>query len=465
MSNIKFGTDGWRARIGEDYNKENIVKVANAIFKMFLATKGKGEVLVGHDRRKMGRDAATWISEVGVQFGFDVKLSSSFIPTPHISWHVKNRKSIGGIVTTASHNPMCWNGIKIKEDFGGSAGTKTIVKVEECLKEIEQGDELKKPGGNPIGSFDPVTKYFDHIRKVFDLDKINSAPFNIANDVMHGASAGYLSKLLKGGKLQLMEINTESAEDDFDYAPEPIPKNLKKLIEVVQKNKCDFGLVNDGDADRIGVIDKNGNFISNQFLFVIVLKYLVEKKKMSGAVARSISTTSMVDKLSKKYGLEVIETPVGFKYIAEHMINEDVLIGGEESGGLAVKGHIPDRDSVFNDLMIIEAMIDFKTDPGGMVKKLTEDLGPHIYDRKDIHLSEEKMEEVRQKFHKFRDQVKKDDQVVSVQEIDGVKVNYKDGSWLLIRLSGTEPLVRVYAETSSKEKLGKLLDLGVSLTV
>lgn len=343
---IKFGTDGWRAVISKDYTFDNVKIVAQAIADYIKEIDDKRPVLVGYDTRFMSEEYARLCAGVLVANGIKTYLTKKPTPTPVVSFTVKNMNLAGAIMITASHNPPQWNGIKFKGDYGGSALPSIIAEIEKHLYKNEV--KFAEPESSNLFSFiDPDKEYFEHIEKLVDLNLIaKSKPFAII-DPMHGAGVGYVKTLLEKYGIKHTQIRDERNPYFGGVNPEPIYKNLGKLIDTVVQNKADIGLATDGDADRVGAVDEKGEFIDSHRIYALLLRHLVEVKGLKGGVVKTFSTTNMVPILANKYGLKIYETPIGFKYICELFLKEDILIGGEESGGIGIKNHIPERDGIF----------------------------------------------------------------------------------------------------------------------
>ncbi|MDT8324476.1 MAG: phosphoglucomutase/phosphomannomutase family protein, partial [Bacteroidota bacterium] len=394
MAAITFGTDGWRALIAEDYTFDNVRKVALAFARYYRRHPGIANgVLVGGDARFGSQDFAAAAAQVIASQGIKVWLAENVISTPMLSLGIIKKKAAAGVMITASHNPPEWNGFKIKAEFGGSALVRDIKKVEALVHGIvEKGtapklrpmDELRKEG--LVKSIDLHKLYITDIRKKIDLAKIERSKMKIAYDVMYGASYGVMQHLLP----KVTCLHDEHNPGFKGIAPEPLAKNLEEFIALVTKEKYDIGLVTDGDADRFGCVDENGNFISTQLLIPILLKYLHEDLGRTGAVVKTVSVTDIVPRMCEKYGLKLHERPVGFKYVTELMLEDDILIGGEESGGVGTSLHIPERDGIFNNLLLCEYLAKKKMTLGQAVEQIFEEFGRVWYDRIDYRTTEKK---------------------------------------------------------------------------
>ncbi|MAT42095.1 MAG: phosphoglucosamine mutase [Anaerolineaceae bacterium] len=476
---IKFGTDGWRAVISDTFTFANLRQLAQAIADAVASeswlngtanglSPEKNTMVVGFDTRFLSDRFAVDVARVFAANGFKVYLAQADSPTPVISYAIRNLNAIGGVMITASHNAPRYNGIKLKAAFGGSALPEQCRRVEVYLNDNEaqargpnlmdyqQAKDLKL-----IQRFNPLTAYQEHLRSIIDFDLIAENPQRIVVDSMYGSGRGTISSILQGTGCEVTEIRGEMNPGFGGVHPEPIGKNLGALAGAISMGLGSFGLATDGDADRIGAMDERGNFVDPHKIMALTLKYLVEKKKLTGSVVRTVSTTRMIDRLAKRYGLTVHETPVGFNHIADFMLNDDVLIGGEESGGISFKGHIPEGDGIIMGLLLVEIVAESGKTLYELVEDLLDDVGPAEYERRDLRLSspvsKSKMVERLQEDAPQSIDGKK---LVEVSTKDGVKYIFEDDSWLLIRPSGTEPVLRVYAEGRSKEMVKEMLKYG-----
>jgi phosphomannomutase len=456
---IKFGTDGWRAVIGDDFTFANLTKVALATARYYRRHKKiRNGLVIGYDARFMSREFAAVAAAAIANEGILVKLADSIVSTPMISLLTKMENAAGGIVITASHNPAKWNGFKIKGDFGGPAHPEMIAKVERELAKVMKRKTIP-PGRFTLEQLQakkrvvPISmkqRYIDDLATKLDLGLIRSSGVRILYDAMHGAGQGVLSDIVQATQMR----------GDFNPSfggvnPEPLAHNLAGLMERVKAEAFDIGIATDGDADRIGAVDENGNFVDSHKIFSLLLKYLVEQKGLRGEVVKTLSVTQMVDKQCAKYGLTMHETAVGFKYVCRLMTERDILIGGEESGGLGVKTHLPERDGIFLGLLLCEMMAVRGKKLGALVQELVDEFGPHEFRRVDLRVTEKQKAAMMKKFGGRVTQIgglavraRKDD--------DGHKF-FVDGGWILLRASGTEPLIRVYAEGESMERVDTLL--------
>jgi len=455
---IKFGTDGWRGVIADDFTFANIAKVALATANFYKRHKKiKNGIVIGYDSRFISQEFAEKVAEVLGNRGIKVILSDKISSTPMVSLLTKKLNAAGGIVITASHNPAQYNGFKIKGDFGGPAFPETIEKVEKELKKVIKLDvkskksfaELLEKG--IIRKIDFTSVYIEDIKSKINVDLIKSAGIKIAYDAMHGAGQGVMDQILP------LKV---SMRGDFNPSfggshPEPLPQNTPGLIEAIVKNGCDIGIATDGDADRIGAFDEKGNFVDSHRIFALLLKYLIEEKKMTGEVAKSFSVSQIIDKMCKKYGLVLHETPVGFKYLCRLMVEGDILIAAEESGGIAVKGHLPERDGTYIGLLLAEIMATRKKKLSELVTELMDEFGWYYFNRNDAHLTEKEKNRIMAFYKKGSKQIA-GFPIQRIETKDGFKLFIENG-WVLVRASGTEPLIRFYAEAETPEKVETLL--------
>jgi phosphomannomutase len=455
---IKFGTDGWRGVIAADFTFENIAKVALATANFYRHHKKiKNGIVIGYDSRFLSQEFAEKVAEVIGNRGIKVILSDKISSTPMVSLLTKKFHAAAGIIITASHNPARYNGFKIKGDFGGPAFPEAIAKVEkELAKVIKKNVVCKKSFAQLvekgiIKKIDFTSIYIEDIKSKINIDLIKSAGIKIAYDAMHGAGQGVMD--------QILSLHA-SIRGDFNPSfggshPEPLPQNTPGLIETIVKTKSDIGIATDGDADRIGAFDEKGNFVDSHRIFALLLKYLVEQKHMTGEVAKSFSVSHVIDKMCKKYGLVLHETPVGFKYLCQLMIERDILIAAEESGGLAVKGHLPERDGTYIGLLLCEIMATRKKKLSELVEEIMNEYGWFYYNRNDARLTEKEKNRIMAAYKKGVKQLA-GFPVQRVETKDGFKLFVENG-WVLVRASGTEPLIRFYAEAETPEKVELLL--------
>lgn len=472
---IHFGTDGWRAVISDSFTFDNLRIVAQAIADAVASehwdrstTTDKTKIVIGYDTRFLSDRFAGEVARVLAANGFTVFLAQSDSPTPAISFAVKHQHAIAGVMITASHNAPRYNGVKLKGAFGGSALSEQCRRVEVYINDNEEQargpnlmDFKKAREMGLIQRFNPLTAYFEHLHKLIKTDVIAENPQRFVVDAMYGSGRGVIKSFLQGTGCEIYEIRGEMNPGFGGVHPEPIAKNLGALSSAVSSGMGNFGVVTDGDADRIGAMDERGTFVDPHKIMALSLKYLVEKRGWTGSVVRTVSTTRMIDRLAKRYGLTLHETPVGFNHIADYMMKEDVLIGGEESGGISFKGHIPEGDGPLMGLLLVEMVAASKKSLFEMVHDLLEDVGPALYERVDLRLSRPVAKAEMTEF--LTQKVPTEIGGYKVEEIsqrDGVKYIMADDSWLLIRPSGTEPVLRVYAEGRTQEMVKALLGYG-----
>lgn len=466
---ISFGTDGWRAVISETFTFANLRLLSQAIADLVLEDgEGHKHVVVGYDTRFLSDRYAAEVARVMAGNGIRTMLAASDAPTPAISYTVNNTGAALGVMITASHNAPRYNGVKIKASYGGSATKEQSRRVEVHLRDNEErarGPNLidfeigLKQG--LIEKFNPAPQYYAHLRELIDLDAICAADPRVIHDAMYGSGRGYIKGLLGGVGCHTHEIRGEMNPGFGGIHPEPLAKYLGALNAAIQSGFGTMGIATDGDADRIGAMDESGRFVDPQRIFAIVLRYLLADRNLRGMVMRTVSTTRMVDRLARRYSVPLRETPVGFDVIAETMIKEDVLMGGEESGGMSIKGHIPEGDGILMGLLLLEVLAKSGMTLEALVEDIHNDVGPAFYERSDLRLRHpvNKKEMVT----RLCDEAPREIGGLGVQEIsalDGVKYLMDDESWLLIRPSGTEPVLRVYAEGTSPEVVKHLMGYG-----
>jgi alpha-D-glucose phosphate-specific phosphoglucomutase len=464
---IKFGTDGWRAVIAEDFTFENVrccaQGVADYLIKAKLAERG---IVIGYDTRFASEDFAAAAAEVIAASGIKVYLTPAATPTPVVSYGVLAKKAAGAIIITASHNPGEWNGFKFKDENGWSASDDITSKIVDFIgKSYAAGKvnrlplaEAKKKGLVVISDLAP--EYFEQIARLVDIESLRRAELKLVIDPMYGAGAGYLKKILSGGALKLLEIHGDRNPLFPGLHPEPILPHLNELADVVKKNRANVGLATDGDADRMGIIAENGDFLTQLQVFALLCLYLLEVRGERGPIIKTLTTTSMAYRLGEMFDVPVLETAVGFKYVAPLMRSENAIIGGEESGGYGFRGHVLERDGILANLYFLDFMVKTGKNPSELLDYLYSRVGPHHYHRVDIKFPETERQaiigRVRDNPHPTIDGVK----VVKLDTTDGYRFILTDNTWLLIRFSGTEPLLRIYAETDSPERALHLLEIG-----
>ncbi|MFA5840345.1 MAG: phosphoglucomutase/phosphomannomutase family protein [Candidatus Margulisiibacteriota bacterium] len=457
---IKFGTDGWRAKIAQDFTFENVQIVAQAFVDHLkdsgIANRG---VAVGYDNRFQSETFAQIAAEICSGAGIKTFLSSVSIPSPTLSYTVKNLDLAAGIMITASHNPPDWNGFKIKEAFGGSSTPETTKAVEQKLAE-----KLEiHPSSKNIEVINPIPAYLKKISSLVDLDLIRSEKIKIVVDPMHGSGSG----LMKQMGLPVTEIRGNRDPLFSGINPEPLPVNLEESISFIKDFSLKYSselcacIVLDGDADRIAAIDGSGKFINTHNIFELLLRHLVLHRKMTGNVVKTFNMSNLIDKLCQQYNRTLEVTPIGFKYIAAKMLSEDILLGGEESGGMGIKGFIPERDGTLAGLMLLELMAYEKMTLAQILEEIMQEHGHYYYDRIDLHTT--KGIETVKNLKKSPPQEFAGKKIAKIETLDGLKFYFEDDSWILFRASGTEPLLRIYVEAKSKEDVVIILGTGESL--
>ncbi len=468
---IRFGTDGWRAVIADTFTFSNLRQlsqaVADSVNQQHVGSESP-QVVVGYDTRFLSDRFAVETARVLAGNGIITWLTRTDSPTPAISYNVKEKGADAGVVITASHNPPRYNGFKLKAAYGGSATAEQCLLVEEALAVMER--EARGPNimdyehavdAGLIRRFDPSWSYYQHLSTLVDLDKISEGEINIVHDAMWGAGRGAFAAILSRTRAHVTEIRGDLNPGFGGIHPEPIMRNLNELLAAVQRQQANVGLATDGDADRIGAIDARGNFIDPHTVFALGLRHLVENKGLRGDVVKTVSTTMMIDALAQKYNLTLHETPVGFNYIADLMMKKDVLMGGEESGGISIRGHIPEGDGILMGLLLLEIMAYQRAPLHEIVADLQANFGPACYARLDVHLSQQKpKKQIVKMLADSAPNTLNGETVVRVDTMDGIKFYMSDDSWLLIRPSGTEPVLRIYAEAHSNEAVKVLLESG-----
>jgi alpha-D-glucose phosphate-specific phosphoglucomutase len=478
---IHFGTDGWRAVISDTFTFHNLRLVAQAIADAVASGEWLNgfdgpapdprRMVVGFDTRFLSDRYAVEAARVLAANGFKVYLTSADVPTPAVSFSVRHLGAIAGIMITASHNAPRYNGVKLKAAYGGSALREQCRRVEVYLNDNEargRGPNLmdydRARESGLIERFNPTPAYYDHLRTLIDLDAIADRPQHIVVDSMFGSGRGQIKGILQGTGCEVFEVRGEMNPGFGGIHPEPIARYLGALSGAIAAGHGQMGLATDGDGDRIGAIDGRGQFVDPHRILALCLKYLYEKRKQTGKVVKTVSTTQMLNRLAEAYGLTLIETPVGFNYIADWMLKNNVLIGGEESGGISIRGHIPEGDGVLIGLLLVE----IAAVTGAPVEELVSDVlrqaGPSFYQRLDVRLSHPVSKErmVRRLVDEAPAQIG-GQSVASINDLDGAKYLLADHSWLLIRPSGTEPVLRIYAEATDEDMLAALLDHGRSV--
>ena len=462
---IKFGTDGWRALIAEDYTFDNVRLCAQGTAGYFLrrglASQG---LLIGYDTRFNSERFAAAVAEVTTANGLVTLLCDRPAPTPVAAYNLVARNAGGGAVITASHNPAEWNGFKYKPNYGGSASPEIVAELESLIAEAETSQDVRRislaeaEARGLLEYLDPRPAYLGHIATLLDVQAVRHAGLKIVVDSMHGAGAGYFSELISGGSTQVTELRAERNPAFPGMAqPEPIAPNLDTLMVAVPSQDADIGLATDGDADRLGVVDEAGRFMTTLETFALLCYHQLEVLGNRGPLVRSITMTSMVDKLAAAYDVPVFDTPVGFKYLGPVMMSEDALIAGEESGGYAFRGNIPERDGILSGLMMLDMVVKTGKTPSELLSTLIEKVGPHAYERWDIDFLESQRELILGRVAASRPPTLAGMRVEEIDTRDGFRFVLEGGYWALIRFSGTEPLLRLYAEAPDEGEVAALL--------
>lgn len=462
---IKFGTDGWRAVIADEYTFDNVRSCAQGTAALLkandLAFRG---IVIGYDTRFASEHFAAAVAEVTTANGIPTFLCTKPCPTPTTAYNPVSRDAGGGAMITASHNPAIWNGYKYKPDYGGSASPEIVEELERRIAYAQETGNIPRMSLAEAEStgllefIDPEPGYLNHIAGFVDIEAIRNAGLDIIVDSMHGSGAGYFAKLLEGGSTKVVEIRSERNPAFPGMAqPEPLAHNLEGLINEVQDRTADIGLATDGDADRLGIVDDNGNFITTLQTFALLCMHQLEVLGRRGPLVRSITMTSMIDRLGELYDVPVFDTPVGFKFLGQVMMTEDALIAGEESGGYAFRGNIPERDGILSGLMMLDLMVKTEMSVTDLLDMLTEKVGPHFYDRWDLQFDPTQREAIMARMEGAKPSALSGRGVEQIDTRDGFRFVLRGGYWALVRFSGTEPLLRIYAEAESPAEVNTLL--------
>lgn len=462
-SPIKFGTDGWRGIIADDFTFDNVRTAAAAIANYVLANEDPAKgVCIGYDTRFGSPAFAAAAAEIIASAGIPVRLADRITPTPALSYAVKQTAAAGGVMITSSHNPPQWNGVKYKAAYGGSGSPSIMKEIESLL-----GKPLPAASKAKIESVNFLPPYVDAIQKFVDLDLIAKSGFRFAIDCMHGAGAGIIAGIFSRIGVDYTEIRAAHDPLFGGVNPEPIEPHIRACQATVVAEKCDAGLITDGDADRIGAADENGNFVDPHKIYAVILQWLLERKGWSGDVTRAFNTTSMLDRIAARYGRRLHEHGIGFKFVCDLMLTEDILIGGEESGGIGIRKHLPERDGLLNSLLLANVMAEEKKTLGQLVARVQQEYGEHQYGRIDLHipdaLKNATIAKAKSGVSEFAGM-----RVEKVETLDGIKFWLDNPeaqskpnaakTWLLMRASGTEPLLRIYSESCSQASVKKLLE-------
>ncbi|MEE9365413.1 MAG: phosphoglucomutase/phosphomannomutase family protein [Dehalococcoidales bacterium] len=468
---IKFGTDGWRGIIARDFTFDNVRVCAQGVADYLRqAGMAKQGLIIGYDTRFASEDFAAAAAEVTAASGVKTYLCDKPTPTPVVSYGVLAREAAGAIIITASHNPGIWNGFKYKDQHGASAPDDITAEMVKAIdRTLAKGPPEQMPleeaaGQGLVEHIDLAPVYHEQVAKLVDLAAIRKAGFNIIIDSMYGAGIGYLKSMLQGGDTKVTEINGErNPLFPGMVRPEPIALNLPRLSALVREQGASIGLATDGDADRMGIIDENGNFITQLQTFAMLCLYLLEARGERGPLVKTLTSSSMIDRLGELYSVPVFETTVGFKYVAPIMNAENALIGGEESGGYGFRGHVAERDGILASLYFLDFMMKTGKTPSELLALLYDKVGPHYYHRIDAEFPEAERQTIINRLRDNPPDLIEGIKINKIDTADGFRYILADNSWLLIRFSGTEPVLRIYAESSSDEKVQKLLESGEKL--
>jgi len=458
---IKFGTDGWRGIIADDFTVANVQLATQAVCN-WIQRNGNttAGMVVGYDCRAQSDVFANAVASVAIGNNIAVQLTNKPCSSPTVSFAVERSYAAVGIMITASHNPPSFNGLKIKATYGGSATPEIIKQIEAELVLISSADIVRS--NERIDTVDLISDYLRQCASIVDLELIRKSGFRPVIDPMHGSGSGMLSSILRDAGIECIEIRSERNPYFGGVNPEPIASNMKALFDTVTESGFDVGICLDGDADRFGACDSQGRFVDCHRLFAVLLKHLTTYRGLTGDVVRTVSTTRALDKLCANRGIRLIETPIGFKYICDLMLQGDVMIGGEESGGIGVKGHLPERDGVVMGLLILEAMAAAGKRLEALIEDVFNEVGPHEYTRNDMHPDPAAMSAINAGLKAFGAPTFAGRDIKEIVRKDGTRLDFTDGAWLLLRPSGTEPVVRVYAEASTLEQAQYLVASGVT---
>ncbi len=464
---VRFGTDGWRAIIAEDFTFDNVRACARAVAEHFTHAYGQDRpVVVGFDTRFLSDEFALVVARVLAGAGVAVQLADRPAPTPALSYRIIETGACGGVVVTSSHNPYQWNGIKVKPHYGGSASPEIVADIEQRVPAIlasPAGVKLAPASSDSITRFNPIPGYLAALGRQVDVGRIRSAGLRVAVDPMFGAGAGLFAELLAGGPTTVTEIHNErNPLFPGIRAPEPIESNLGEFLALASGGSFSIGIANDGDADRTGLVDEKGAYVDQLRTFALLVNYLLGQRRLRGAVVRSITTTRMANLLAHHYGVECYETPVGFKHIGPLMMEKDALIGGEESGGYGFRGHLPERDGILAGLYLLDYVAATGRPPSELLRDVFAITGPHFYRRLDFELPPGANDAVRARLDSASPAELAGHRVTAGDRLDGWRFLIDEG-WLLFRLSGTEPLLRIYTEVRSEELVVPMLEAGKAL--
>ena len=468
MTAIKFGTDGWRSRIADQYTFANVRRCTQG-FASFLIKENRAHkgVVIGYDQRFQAESFAAAAAEVMAGNGIHVWLTERNTPTPTISYAVVDRQAGGAVNITASHNPPNDLGFKVRDPLGGAIPPQDLQRIEALIPETENIERLKLDDALSDGlveMFDPDPPYIDQLQRLVDIEPLQQAGLSVLVDCMWGNGAGWFPRLLDGGATKIHEVhNKRNPIFPHMSRPEPIPPNVDHGLSFVSEVGADLAIINDGDADRLGVGDENGNFIDQLKVYGLMGYYFLEVRGERGPIVKTISTTKMLNKLGQLYDVLVYETGVGFKYIAPKMVEVGAMIGGEESGGYAFRDHVPERDGILAGLYLLDLIVQTGKKPSELLDLLFEKVGPHYYDRIDSRFDQSRKGEILDNVSSARPQTIGGLRCTDIVTVDGHQFIMKDGGWLLVRFSGTEPIIRVYCETTHEDKVEAILEDGLRI--
>jgi len=454
MDKIKFGTDGWRGVISDNFTFENVRRVASAIADYYrMHSTSPFRIAVGYDTRFLSSTYARLVAEVLSSKGIEVLLSNRYIPTPVLSFVTRELNLTCGVMITASHNPAQYNGIKIKTSQGGAAGLEVTSQIEKIVN--KRKNIIYKGKCGEIKMMDFIPSYIKFLRQYINLERLKDKKYNVLVDAMYGSGDSFMGEVIKGTEIKLDFIRNELNPGFGGLRPEPVLENLLPSIQKLKEKKYDLGLVLDGDADRIAGFLGDSSFLHPQKILGLLALHLVRNRKFKGGIVKTIVGTTLIDKITQKLGLKLYETSVGFKYISEIMQKDDVLIGGEEAGGIGFKGYIPERDGTLAGLLLLEMMAYEEKPMAEILKNMEKEFGRYFYAREDIKLDKPLSFKLYQRFKKIKSVLGKN--VVEIKDYDGIKLICEDESWVMVRLSGTEPLIRFYAEAKDADKAHDLI--------
>jgi len=461
---IKFGTDGWRAVVADDFTYDAVRAVAQGV--AWYVGDDTRPLIVGHDSRYCAELFAREVARVLVANDRRVILLDRVTPTPAVSWTVITQHAAGAVVVTASHNSAEFNGIKYKPDFGGSAPPEVVAEIEKHTARAVEAGIMQVPYEEAVRSgrlqlMDPLPDYLTQLGTMVNLEVLRGRGLHILHEAMYGAGAGLVARALQGGSTVVEELHGERNPGFGGMHPEPIDRYMPEAMERMHAGGFDLGIANDGDADRVGIIDETGRYVNQLQVMALFTMYLLEKRGLRGDIVRSITESAMVDELGQRFGVTVHEMPVGFKYIGTKMQETDAILGGEESGGFAFRGHIPERDGILAGLMMAQLIVDYGMPLSRILTHLEELVGPHAYNRHDLTFPRDGYEERKAEIYERMKALKPDTlagtRVVRIRDDDGFKFYLEDGSWVLMRMSGTEPLMRVYSEAPTPQRVAELI--------